>query len=502
MKTQVTNPYLPLNEYIPDGEPRIFGDRLYVFGSHDRFDGEFYCLKDYAGWSAPTDDLTEWKYEGIIYEKNQDPLIKEGLKSSFTENREPSMFAPDVVEGADGRYYMFYGIDFVSQVSVAVCDTPCGIYKYYGVVKYPDGTIYGQKETDAFLFDPGVLVDDNKKVFLYTGFSPKAELIELFNQSMNINLEGDGNYVVELEKDMLTVKTKPVNVLPGWKNSEGTGFEGHEFFEASSIRKFNSLYYLIYSSILSHELAYAISRYPDRDFQFGGSLHSNGGIIPGVTDEETNYWGNNHGSIQKINNQYYIFGHRQTNYTEYSRQGTAEKLFLNEDGSFEFAEMTSCGLNDGPLKAEGHYSSGIACELYAKNGAMKSISVSSENREDDHPCITQEKKGDDDEVFQYIKNIKDGTVIGFKYFHFKGLRFFSIVARGKGEGILKIKLEKNSNPIAEIGVASDRGWHTLTTEFSSIVDGTHSLYLEFEGEGCIDLKEFAFHIGRSEGNYE
>ena len=27
------NPYLPAWEYIPDGEPRVFGDRIYVYGS-------------------------------------------------------------------------------------------------------------------------------------------------------------------------------------------------------------------------------------------------------------------------------------------------------------------------------------------------------------------------------------------------------------------------------------------------------------------------------------
>ena len=27
------NPYLPLWEYIPDGEPRVFGNRVYVYGS-------------------------------------------------------------------------------------------------------------------------------------------------------------------------------------------------------------------------------------------------------------------------------------------------------------------------------------------------------------------------------------------------------------------------------------------------------------------------------------
>lgn len=38
-KRQAVNPYLPLYEYIPDGEPHVFGDRLYLYGSHDRFDG-------------------------------------------------------------------------------------------------------------------------------------------------------------------------------------------------------------------------------------------------------------------------------------------------------------------------------------------------------------------------------------------------------------------------------------------------------------------------------
>ena len=33
---QICNPYLPLCEYIPDGEPHVFGGRLYIFGSHDR----------------------------------------------------------------------------------------------------------------------------------------------------------------------------------------------------------------------------------------------------------------------------------------------------------------------------------------------------------------------------------------------------------------------------------------------------------------------------------
>ena len=67
-------------------------------------------------------------------------------------------------------------------------------------------------------------------------------------------------------------------LIPGYKNSAGTGFEGHEMYEASSMRKINGRYYFIYSSRLSHELAYAVSDYPDRDFRYGCAIISNGDI--------------------------------------------------------------------------------------------------------------------------------------------------------------------------------------------------------------------------------
>ena len=43
-KTPAFNPYLPSWEYIPDGEPYVFGDRVYVYGSHDFFNGYVFCM--------------------------------------------------------------------------------------------------------------------------------------------------------------------------------------------------------------------------------------------------------------------------------------------------------------------------------------------------------------------------------------------------------------------------------------------------------------------------
>ena len=116
MKTQCHNPYLPLYEHIPDGEPHVFEDRLYVFGSHDLENGNEFCELDYVAWSAPTDDLSDWRYEGVIYRKDQDPYNTDFLP----------MYAPDVVRGRDGRYYLYYCVKFQDAIHVAVSDDPAG----------------------------------------------------------------------------------------------------------------------------------------------------------------------------------------------------------------------------------------------------------------------------------------------------------------------------------------------------------------------------------------
>lgn len=95
---QVYNPFLPLEEYIPDGEPHVFGDRVYLFGSHDKEGGETFCMLDYTVYSASVSDLTRWRKEGVIYHASQDPDYG---------NRH-YMYAPDVVQGNDGRFYLYY----------------------------------------------------------------------------------------------------------------------------------------------------------------------------------------------------------------------------------------------------------------------------------------------------------------------------------------------------------------------------------------------------------
>ena len=178
------NPYLPSWEYIPDGEPHVFGDRVYVYGSHDRFNGYAYCLNDYVCWSAPVSDLADWRYEGVIFCRRDDPRNPSG---------DMCLFAPDVTQGPDGRYYLYYVLNRLSVISVAVCDTPAGKYEFLGYVRHADGTPLGEREGDQAQFDPGVLTEGNR-VYLYTGFC------------MPDNRERFGAMATVLKEDMLTVE--------------------------------------------------------------------------------------------------------------------------------------------------------------------------------------------------------------------------------------------------------------------------------------------------------
>ncbi len=149
------------------------------------------------------------------------------------------LYAPDVTQGPDGRYYLYYDLSgragkhgFDGPISVAVCDTPAGKYEYYGDVKYPDG----RPLLRYIPFDPAVLNDDGHIYLTYgwgLGMDTHAPLYKLvmpyvmsriFNKTAaEIRHEEPlsilGANIVELEDDMLTVKSEPRRILPAINNT-------------------------------------------------------------------------------------------------------------------------------------------------------------------------------------------------------------------------------------------------------------------------------------------
>lgn len=462
MKKQAFNPYLPSWEYVPDGEPYVFDGRVYVYGSHDLYNGYVFCMGDYVCWSAPVDNLGEWRYEGVIYPRSADPLNRDGKMC---------LYAPDVTVGPDGRYYLYYVLDKACVVSVAVCDRPAGQYEFYGYVRYEDGTRLGEREGDEPQFDPGVLTEGGR-TYLYCGFCPRGDRTRT------------GSRVAVLGADMLTVTEPPKTVIPGCEYGEGTGFEGHEFFEASSIRKVGGVYYLIYSSIQMHELCYATSKKPTEGFVYGGVLVSNCDLHIDTykpAGQPMAYGANNHGSMVEINGEWYIFYHRHTNGTWYSRQGCAEKLSLLPDGRIPQAELTSCGLNGGPLLGRGEYPAYLACHLFTKK---PSVYVGG----DEFPKIMQDGR-DGDEEPGYIGNMKDTATAGFKYFDCRGIEKIKIKTRGYGAGIFEVRTSWDGQILASIRVEDSNLWEEYEAPVR-IPDGRQAIYLTYRGERIASLLSF------------
>lgn len=504
---QAFNPYLPFWETVPDGEPHVFNDRVYVYGSHDELGGDKYCVQDYVCYSAPVDNLADWKYEGVIFKKSQDPingapyqkpipLFEDVMKDgSFLH----CLYAPDVAQGCDGKYYLYYALDFCDIISVAVSSKPSGPFEFLDYVAYPDGTQpkLGRK------FDPAILVENGEN-FLYYGFCPAFKFPGMDETSM------PGLMMVKLADDMHTIISEPILIANGVDTAKGTSFEEHPGFEASSIRHIGDWYYFVYSSLQGHELCYAMGKSPEGPFEYKGVLHSNGDIGYKGNTTPTNYWGNNHGGLVQIGDKTYIFGHRQTHGTEYSRQGVAEQVYIQPDGTIPQVEMTSCGLNGGPLKANCTYKSYIACHLtgrtiadasyYSQGEGTNAGHVLSKRPDDDSllippegmPYITEEHSvGAEHDLKPFIKGMNAESIAGFKYFEFNGEKKIQLELRGHGTMIVLADGfdESSCDNLCTITFNHDN-WHTVESNIEQLSD-THSIYLKVL-DGNIDFAEIGF----------
>ena len=469
MKKPGFNPYLPSWEYIPDAEPHVFDGRVYIYGSHDRFYGYSYCLNDYICWSAPEDDLTDWRYEGVIYLKTDDPFNKDGAMN---------LYAPDVTRGPDGKYYLYYVLDKIDVISVAVCDKPAGKYEFLGYVHYPDGTMLGRREGDVSQFDPAVLTEGGT-TYLYSGICWRGDKSK------------KGSLGAALAPDMLTITEGPAIIIPGDCYSEGTGFEGHEFFEASSIRKKGDTYYFVYSSIAYNELCYATSKNPLGGFKYGGVIVSNAdlGIDTYKPADKLMFHGNNnHGGIAEIAGKWYIFYHRHTNGNEFSRQACLERIEIKEDGSIKQVEMTSCGPNGAPLPGKGEYPGYIACNIFSMEDIEKPAKTYWPVRNPQMPFVTQDGS-DGDENPGYVTNIQENCGIGYKYFDCKGITTVKIKSRGYCRGFYEVKTKWDGDALGKIDVVSSNIWKEFSAQID-IPDGTHALYFVYKGTGIGTIGSF------------
>ncbi len=416
MTAHSQNPFLPMWEYIPDGEPYVFEDpdnpgqfRVYVYGSHDML-VKAYCGLDQVVWSAPVDDLTAWRYDGVIFESktdaNGDLLRPDGTGDV--------LYAPDVVESVDkktGRktYYLYPNNQAGGRQSmVAKADRPDGPFKAC------NWDPSDPKKTVGVLgFDPAVLID-NGRVYGYWGIN--------------------NSYGAELDpKNMASLKKgrKVIRDMVSGREQEGD----FRFFEASSIRKIEDKYVFIYSrwtkpgefglGDTNYTLAYSYSDKPLGPWTYGGTIIDGRGRDtdengqPIYTGHQT---GNTHGSICEINGRWFVFYHRQTGLDEYSRQAMAAPVTVKvEKGKggrvrISEAEYTSEGFALEGLDPSKRWSAGIACyytgpELTEREFPNYTFSGSYIQPWKDRQKIDHNP----------VVNNTSGSVVGFKYFNLSRL---------------------------------------------------------------------------------
>ncbi len=353
-----TNPMLPPDWCIPDGEARSMPDgRLYLYGSHDVSDDD-YCSRDYAVFS--TEDFSRWEVNYPSFSCDEIPWLgTTGLKTALDrvncfddlpilfrkmmpkearkmpigalletirsnlpalDPEKVMLYAPDVIE-KDGRYYLFFCLSDSSE-GVAVSD-------------HPDGPFTDPKAFDTVGIDPSIFIDDDGKAYLYWDqFSSRG---------------------VQLTENLDAF-------VPGTETVGLVTEEEHHFHEGSSIRKRGDTYYYVFADT-SREgrptcLGYATSKSPLGPFTYQGVIIDNAGCDP-----ET--W-NNHGCIEEYNGQWYVFYHRSSRGTRYNRRACCEKIRFDENGLIPEVKMTSQGAGEPFARGE-KIPAYTACEV--KGGA-------------------------------------------------------------------------------------------------------------------------------------
>ena len=525
--TTVGNPYMPLWEHIPDGEPYVFEDpdqpgkyRVYVYGSHDNMITG-YCGRDQVVWSASVDSLNNWRYDGIIL-----VVDKNGNGEPFdSAGTADVLYAPDVtlVTDADGKktYYLFPNDQTGYRNGlIAKSDRPDGPFEVCNWNKDNPNQVDG-----VLQFDPAVFVDDDGRVYGYWGF--------------------ERSYAAEFDPTtMATVKpgTKIVEDMISGRNQPGQ----FRFFEASSIRKIKDKYVFIYSRFTedgefglptsNYTLAYAYSDNPLGPFTYGGTIIDGrgrekdeaGNVIASATPD-----GNTHGSICEINGQWYVFYHRQTGTDEYARQAMVAPISVKvEEGPGGKVTISEGEYNSNGFALEGldpseRHSAGIACwytgpqpatHEWPNNtffGSYVAAGYGGEEGMTKEEALASTKKFDAPYDLRYntnpVVNNTDGSIVGYKYFNFDAKRLNSS---------LKLRLRLIPEGIdGTILIMADRPWTSqggkeigkielkadtpkTSTELTAAIDnpealvGLHAIFFKFssatKNQSICTLEDFVF----------
>ena len=440
------NPILPLQHHIPDGEAHVMPDgNLYVYGSYDAIDTT-YCSQKYHVVS--TADLENWTVHDVSFHSDEVPwkddpnapkypgldwfhptpflmkmieaIPEEQKRAAMEGNTDESpkqvlLFAPDCIS-RNGKYYLYFCMSDDSE-GVAVSDSPEGPFK--NPVQLPCGGI-----------DPAVFIDDDGQAYYYWG-----------------QVYGNG---VKLNEDMVSFDTAKVvkNLVTE---------QEHFFHEGSSMRKRGDTYYYIFADIERGKptsLGYATGKNPLGPFTYQGIIIDNDGCDP-------QSW-NNHGSIECVDGQWYVFYHRSSRNSQQNRRLCVEKIRFRGDGLIDEVKMTSQGAGEP-------FAPGEQIKGYQACGLKGTCFIDVDADYGYEEKLTGISSGDE-AAFRYVKSGAPWTEI-------------EIVCCGSGE-MTALMNQKEAGKGKIIGDAKRVQTHTFPLQAAA---GEYELVLRFERTDGLEL---------------
>ncbi|WP_418500419.1 family 43 glycosylhydrolase [Flagellimonas sp.] len=257
------NPILP--GYFADPTIKKFGDTYYIYATTDN---EMLASGVPTVWYSK--DFRHW-YNCTM----EVPSLESVNLRNF--------WAPDIIEGDDGRYYLYFGN----------CQAGCNIYGYVSDTPVGPWEKLNKEDTPVIAhnyprkgfpsLDAQFFKDDDGKIYAYWGTW----------------VHYNGGYAVgELDTSMAKVKNAK-NIPLG---------ETPEPFEAAYMMKKGDKYILMYSGGSCHDETYNV-RYSYSDTPYGPFVPGENNPILS-TNEEGTVHGPGHHSVLEENGRYYIVYHK------------------------------------------------------------------------------------------------------------------------------------------------------------------------------------------------
>ena len=446
------NPILPLEYHVPDSEGHVMPDgKLYVYGSFDDRE-DVYCSEKYHVVS--TTDMEHWiiheeslngnqipwfnnpvapKYPGIDW-SHPTPFIQKmiqrdlengvDMKAKFEEaekeeKEKPALlFAPDCLE-RNGKYYLYFCMPDDSE-GVAMSDRPEG--PFTNPIQLPCGGI-----------DPAIFIDDDGQAYYYWG--------QLFSHGVKLNEDMISFNRDEIVDDLVTE-------------------EEHFFHEGSSMRKIGDTYYYVYADMERGKptsLGYSTSKSPMGPFTYRGIIIDNDGCDPAS-------W-NNHGSIECVNGQWYVFYHRCSRGVQQHRRLCIEKIEILEDGTIPEVKMTSQGIGE-PFAPREVIKGYQACEM--SGSVYIGVNEDVESAEE-YPEVLMNISAGDEVMFRYVKSEQEWKEIEILY-----------------SGAGKIQVYMNEKIVGTINCDKVQGVNVAKSSIKCS-SGQYELKISFELAGQIKI---------------